>query len=199
MNRFVYGPVLADALKTIFLRNVHAFPTNVWGIDIPEVEAKKYCNIRWYDDRVTSKILYALPHHLLPSCKLTKEMHSGFRDAHDYYTQTSSKQYIPNIKTPLLSLHAKDDPIVAPYYLPWKEVQQTKYIVMASTEGGGHVGWFKHGEDGYVQTVFSITALSDAFAQNSFLKRWYTDPIVEFIQGIHRVRLVDTRILVVLD
>lgn len=59
MNRFVYGPVLADALKTIFLRNVHAFPRHVWGIDIPEVEDKKYFNIRWYDDRVTSKILYA--------------------------------------------------------------------------------------------------------------------------------------------
>ena len=73
---------------------------------------------------------------------------SGFRDAHDYYTQTSSKQYMSRIKIPLLSLHALDDPIVAPYYLPWNEVKQTKHVVFASTNGGGHVGWFKHGENG---------------------------------------------------
>ena len=57
LNRFVYGPILADALKTIYLRNVHAFPHHEWGINTAEVEAKKYFTIRWYDDRVTSKIL----------------------------------------------------------------------------------------------------------------------------------------------
>ena len=54
------------------------------------------------------------------------------------------------IKIPLLSLHALDDPIVAPYYLPWNEVKQTKHVVFGATNGGGHVGWFKRGENGYV-------------------------------------------------
>lgn len=54
----MYGPVLADALKTIYLRNLHAFPSHEWDIDTAEVEEKKWFTIRWYDDRVTSKILY---------------------------------------------------------------------------------------------------------------------------------------------
>lgn len=68
LNKYVYGPVLGGALRTIFLRNVHAFdprdrsnietfPKKDWGIDIEEVENKKYHTIRWYDDRVTSKLL----------------------------------------------------------------------------------------------------------------------------------------------
>ncbi|KAF8315699.1 AB-hydrolase YheT [Clavulina sp. PMI_390] len=143
-NRYVYGPVLADALKTIYMRNLHAFPSVDWDINTAEVEARKYFTIRWYDDRVTSKIF-------------------GFRDAHDYYTQTSSQQYMTRIKVPLLALHSLDDPIVSPHYLPWDDLKHSESIVFASTARGGHVGWFQSGEKG-------------------FLKRWYTHPIVDFIR-----------------
>jgi len=51
LNRFVYGPILADALKTIYLRNVHACSHPEWGINTTEAEAS--LTIRWYDDRVT--------------------------------------------------------------------------------------------------------------------------------------------------
>jgi hypothetical protein len=142
MNRFVYGPALADALKTIFLRNLHAFPNELWSnssstppnkyINVPELVAKKYFTIRWYDDRVTSKIF-------------------GFRDGEDYYTQTSSKQYLEQdrIRVPTLSLHALDDPIVSPHYLPWEALATSRHVVFAATKGGGHVGWFQAGVKGW--------------------------------------------------
>lgn len=37
----------------------------------------------------------------------------GFADVYDYYTTASSTNKLPNIKTPLLVLHALDDPIAS--------------------------------------------------------------------------------------
>lgn len=58
LNKFAYGPVLADALRAIYLRNLHAFTTPEWEAIAKEVAAPKWINLRWYDERVTIKMLY---------------------------------------------------------------------------------------------------------------------------------------------
>jgi uncharacterized protein len=67
----------------------------------------------------------------------------GFRDARDYYRQSSAIRWIPRISVPTLLLSATDDP-----FLP-REVLDDVRVVAASnnaltvefTETGGHVGF----------------------------------------------------------
>jgi predicted alpha/beta-fold hydrolase len=67
---------------------------------------------------------------------------SGFKDAKDYYTQSSSKHFIDSITVPTFLLYAKDDPVIARrtfLHLPHKANFDT--IITAR---GGHVGWMGH-------------------------------------------------------
>lgn len=67
----------------------------------------------------------------------------GFRDAHDYYSQSSSLQYLARIRRPTLLLSARDDP-----FLPADVLDQVAsiakgnhYLSVEFTERGGHVGF----------------------------------------------------------
>lgn len=70
----------------------------------------------------------------------------GFRDAHDYYTRSSSLHFLAHIRRPTLLLSARDDP-----FLPAIVLDQVVHIAannscltLEFTDGGGHVG-FVHG------------------------------------------------------
>ncbi|MEP7000278.1 MAG: hydrolase [bacterium] len=67
----------------------------------------------------------------------------GFRDAHDYYSRSSSLQFLSSIKLPTLLLSASDDPFLAPE-------THDSVLMMAQSNGalaaemhkkGGHVGF----------------------------------------------------------
>ena len=67
----------------------------------------------------------------------------GFRDAHDYYTQSSSLRFLSRITRPTLLLSAKDDP-----FLPAKVLDEVAEIARENscltlefTTRGGHVGF----------------------------------------------------------
>lgn len=67
---------------------------------------------------------------------------SGFIDAKDYYTKSSSKQFIEGITLPTLLMYAKDDPVISRrsfFKLPHK-----KDFDVLITSHGGHVGWLGH-------------------------------------------------------
>ena len=136
-----YGPVLGHALLTMFKNNRYAFETDK-RISMKEIFSKRYTTIRWFDDRVTAPLF-------------------GFRDGWDYYEQASSWQWIQGIKVPLLTIHSEDDPMVAAYNLPKKEIEGSTHVVMASTYAGGHVAWFTDRE-----------------------KRWFTTPTKEWILAL---------------
>lgn len=53
--KYLYGPVLADALLTVFRNNIYAFQDDP-RVDIPDINSKRYVTIRWFDDRVTAKL-----------------------------------------------------------------------------------------------------------------------------------------------
>jgi len=64
----------------------------------------------------------------------------GFKDAQDYYTQSSSKQYLHSIQTPTLIIHSNDDPFMTPEIIPTKE-ELSKSVELELTHKGGHVGF----------------------------------------------------------
>jgi predicted alpha/beta-fold hydrolase len=67
----------------------------------------------------------------------------GFASAHDYYTQSSSMQYLSNIRVPTLLLSSSDDP-----FLPRHVLERARQAAAANPaltvefhEAGGHVGF----------------------------------------------------------
>ena len=70
----------------------------------------------------------------------------GFRDAHDYYTRSSSLHFLAHIRRPTLLLSARDDPFLPAAVLDEvTEIARTNScLTVEFTVGGGHVG-FVHG------------------------------------------------------
>ena len=64
----------------------------------------------------------------------------GFSSAQDYYTKSSSKQYLKDIKTPTLIIHSQDDPFTTNKILPAKD-EVSKYVTLEISKDGGHVGF----------------------------------------------------------
>jgi predicted alpha/beta-fold hydrolase len=65
----------------------------------------------------------------------------GFKDAKDYWTQSSSIQFLFNIKIPTLLINAQDDPFLTPSCFPFKEAEANKYFHLETPKKGGHVGF----------------------------------------------------------
>lgn len=74
--------------------------------------------------------------------RVTAPLH-GFEDVHDYYTRSSSRQYLRDIAVPTLMLHAEDDPFMTPDVLPARG-ELSPSILLEISARGGHVG-FVHG------------------------------------------------------
>ena len=64
----------------------------------------------------------------------------GFKDAMDYYDQSSSRQYLKSIATPTLIIHSRDDPFMTPQVIP-TAAELSPAVCMEVTVGGGHVGF----------------------------------------------------------
>lgn len=67
----------------------------------------------------------------------------GFRDAHDYYTQSSSIRWIDRISTPTLLLSARDDPFLPPEVLDDVEriAAANPALTLELVDRGGHAGF----------------------------------------------------------
>ena len=70
---------------------------------------------------------------------------SGFKDVHDYYSQSSSGQYLKNIRSETLIIHAKDDPFTTAEIIP-KSHQVSDRVTLAISDYGGHVGFVSRGK-----------------------------------------------------
>ncbi|MEP6671195.1 MAG: alpha/beta fold hydrolase [Chthoniobacter sp.] len=71
----------------------------------------------------------------------------GFRDADDYWTQSSARQFLPNITVPTLLLQPRNDPFLAPEAYPWSEAETNPQLFLETPDSGGHVGFLdlRHG------------------------------------------------------
>jgi len=64
----------------------------------------------------------------------------GFKDAREYYEKSSSKQYLKEIVTPTLIVHAEDDPFMGKEVVP-KEDALSESVTLELCLSGGHVGF----------------------------------------------------------
>ncbi len=71
--------------------------------------------------------------------QVTAPVH-GFKGADDYYSRSSSRQFIPRICVPTLILHAVDDPFMFPYTPPRTD-ELPENVWLELPEHGGHVGF----------------------------------------------------------
>lgn len=72
--------------------------------------------------------------------RFTAPMH-GFRDAADYWTQSSARQFLPRITVPTLLLNARNDPFLAPECFPFAEAEASSSFFLEAPASGGHVGF----------------------------------------------------------
>lgn len=71
---------------------------------------------------------------------VTAPLHD-FTSAEDYYTRSSSAQFIEHIRVPTLLLHAEDDPFVPPSAIPAGAMLENPHVVASVQQEGGHVGF----------------------------------------------------------
>ncbi|CAA9891675.1 YheT [Candidatus Methylobacter favarea] len=74
-----------------------------------------------YDDRVVAKL-------------------HGFKNVHDYYQRSSSRQFLKSIAVPTLVIQARDDPFMTQDVLPDPD-ELSACVDLEITSGGGHVGF----------------------------------------------------------
>jgi hypothetical protein len=91
--------------------------------EIYEIEGiEKIRSIRDFDAQITAR-------------------YGGFKDADDYYAQSSSMQLIDKIRIPTLIVHAQDDPFVP--FAPFRQITRSanEFVVLLAPKYGGHVGF----------------------------------------------------------
>ena len=114
----IYQMYLLKSLREVFARKME-----LHGDMLPPL-IKDIDSLRcfWtFDERVTAP-LYGFPH------------------VHAYYREASSRQYLINIKTPTLIIHALDDPFMTPAILP-RANELSNDITFELSRKGGHVGF----------------------------------------------------------
>jgi len=64
----------------------------------------------------------------------------GFESAQDYYTKSSSRQYLKYIQTPTLIIHSIDDPFMTVDIIPSVD-ELSDSVTLELSKKGGHVGF----------------------------------------------------------
>lgn len=72
--------------------------------------------------------------------RFTAPIH-GFRDADDYWTQSSARPLLPRISVPTLLLNPRNDPFLAPPCYPEDEAAASAHLFLETPDSGGHVGF----------------------------------------------------------
>jgi predicted alpha/beta-fold hydrolase len=67
---------------------------------------------------------------------------NGFDGALDYYTRSSSRQYLSGIRKPCLIIHAADDPFLPDTCIP-STVELPACVKLQLSQNGGHVGFIE--------------------------------------------------------
>jgi predicted alpha/beta-fold hydrolase len=116
----VYQKYLLDHLKKSLFKKYNHFPINSL-INFKKEDIHKIKTLWEFDDIYTAKI-------------------HGFGTAKEYYKRSSAKQYLKDIKTKTLIIHASDDPFMTEKILPTKDEISTN-IILEVYPNGGHVGF----------------------------------------------------------
>jgi predicted alpha/beta-fold hydrolase len=72
--------------------------------------------------------------------RFTAPLH-GFKDADDYWTRSSCRQFLPDIRLPALLVNAMNDPFLGRRCFPAEEAAESEFFHLETPAGGGHVGF----------------------------------------------------------
>jgi uncharacterized protein len=75
----------------------------------------------------------------------------GFTDAWDYYRQSSCGPLLPEIRTPTLVLHARDDPFLPEPAIPAAALNGNPWLRSSLPQHGGHVGFIERDGPGAIR------------------------------------------------
>lgn len=75
--------------------------------------------------------------------RYTSRLH-GFRDAADYWQQSSARQFLLRITQPTLLLNARNDPFLAPECFPYPEAEENSCLFLETPASGGHLGFLEY-------------------------------------------------------
>jgi predicted alpha/beta-fold hydrolase len=81
--------------------------------------------------------------------QITAPLH-GFANAKEYYKKSSSRQYLRQILTPTLIIHALDDPFMTPDILPTPQ-ELPSDVLLELSKYGGHVGFIMEKNKGWLE------------------------------------------------
>ncbi|SHI67591.1 hypothetical protein SAMN04487911_104144 [Arenibacter nanhaiticus] len=75
----------------------------------------------------------------------------GFKDAMDYYQQSSSRQFLKAIAVPTLLINAKNDSFLGNQCYPYQEVDRNNFLHLEVPLYGGHVGFYDQNNVTYTE------------------------------------------------
>ncbi|RDX46046.1 AB-hydrolase YheT [Lentinus brumalis] len=149
-GRFVYWYVLGGALRALLRLHQRVFleaaALPISRATLEDVLGRRRITLKQYDMLIMAPLY-------------------GFADAWDYYAKISSCKVIPDIRVPCLAINSIDDPITGADSLPTSEVERGPFVVLAVTQGGGHLGWYEWIEKGG-------------------MRRWYVKPVEQFLAAL---------------
>ena len=139
-GKHVYSPAMGSNLVRMFSRHAKIFKDDE---RIDQEALKKSKTIRDFDGIITSKL------QGYPTVDVSERGELSLFDLclpypQAYYRDGTCSRLLPLIAIPTLAISALDDPIVATKEcLPVDESLYNPNLVLATTTGGGHLGWFE--------------------------------------------------------
>lgn len=116
-NREVYTRAMLNNLKPQAFNKAKRFPD-----DIDFEKVKNINTFQAYDREITARL-------------------NGFKNERDYWAQSSSANYLEQIKIPALLIHAANDPFLPERDLPIENINRSSYLKLVLTSDGGHLGF----------------------------------------------------------
>ncbi len=123
----IYSLRFVRALKLQLLERQQKFPDRLKARDVHE--CKTLFSI---DELYTSKA-------------------HGFKDALDYYSKSSSLNFLPNIQLPTLLLNARNDGFLSGSSSPVTVAQKNEFLHLEMPACGGHVAFLQDREETYAE------------------------------------------------
>lgn len=108
------------------------------------LKQKAWAKHRRHPDRFNPQVIRAIKKLSEFDEQITAPLH-GFASAKDYWTQSSSAQFLTQIRRPTLLISSKDDPFCPGEYLPYAQVANNPFLAALFTEAGGHAAFIDGG------------------------------------------------------
>ena len=136
----VYGASLLKTLKAKFLLKIRQFHLNY-----SDEAIKKITTFGLFDELVTAPV-------------------HGFRNADEYWRESSSVRFLDNIRRPVYLLSAMDDPLLPADLFAYDQVKRNSLIKAEITPAGGHLG-FVSGDTPWNASYYSDSRIIRFFEQ----------------------------------